>query len=139
MSETTEIQPLRIGPFIFAMICGPLLFTLCTFWIYLIPLYAFMFGGIPYLVIGFPLAIALARTGPVTTDRAIAWAGFTILIPTAIAIVPIALIEGRDSVQFTLAFSAASLVFGVGWSASSAWIYGALTKVTRQQPPKTQR
>ena len=134
MSETTEIQPLRIGPFILAMIGGPLIVTIVTFWA-IIPAYALVLGGIPYLVIGTPIALWMALSGPVTVERSIVWAGATILAIT----LPIALFAAfagsADGVGGVLIIGLVCAIFAMAWAATTGWLYITLTK---PKPPEGQ-
>jgi hypothetical protein len=128
MSDQQPNTALHIGPFLVAMVAGPLLVTVCTFWLMYIPVYALIFGGIPYLVIGLPIAVLMSRTGPVNVERALAWSGLTIVIITAVATLPAAILGEQDSVWFVLAFGGVSIIFGAAWAATSAWVYGQMTR-----------
>jgi hypothetical protein len=127
MSERTEIQPLNIGAFVLAMIGGPLLVTAFTFWVMFIPVFALVLGGLPYLVIGTPMALWMALTGPVTAARGAAWGGLTILFLTAGAIISDTLISTSTDSSAILLLGAVSAVFAVLWAGTTGWIYTAIT------------
>jgi hypothetical protein len=127
MSEKTEIPPLHVAAFAVSMIAGPLLFTALTFWVALIPVYALAFGGIPYLVIGTPIALWMALYGPVTIERALKWSGLTILFFTAAGSLIAALTNSGEWVPAVLAIGVFSAFFGMAWSATTGWLYAAMT------------
>jgi hypothetical protein len=128
MSEKTEIPPLNPVAFGIAMIGGPLLLTLCTFWMAFIPVYAVVFGGIPYLVIGTPMALWMALTGPVTVPRAAGWAVATIVALTVLGAIGALAINAKEDAVAMLIFGAICMPFGAGWAAISGWIYADMTK-----------
>jgi hypothetical protein len=127
MSENTEIQPLRIGAFAVAMIGGPLLVTACTFWYMFIPVIALIVGGIPYLVIGTPMALWMALTGPVTGARGAVWGGLTILFLTAGAILGASIFATTAEVPAILTVGGFSALFATLWAGTTGWLYSALT------------
>jgi XapX domain-containing protein len=127
MSERTEIQPLHIGAFALAMIGGPLLVTACTFWVIFIPVFALVFGGIPYLVIGTPMALWMALTGPVTAARGAVWGGLTILSLMAGTIVGAIFTQSTAEIPAIAAIGGTSALFAMLWAGTTGWLYGALT------------
>jgi hypothetical protein len=128
MSERTEIPPLDIVAFIVAMIGGPVMVTMLTFWLALIPVYAVVIGGIPYLVIGTPMALWMALRGPITVERALQWSGLTILVLTgAIAVFTAFTTEG-EAFAATLMIGGVCAVFGMAWAGTTGWIYVAMTR-----------
>jgi hypothetical protein len=127
MSENTEIQPLRIGAFAVAMIGGPLLVTACTFWYMFIPVIALFVGGIPYLVIGTPMALWMALTGPVTGARGAVWGGLTILFLMAGAILAAVFLQKTVDIPAILTWGGFSALFAMLWAGTTGWLYNALT------------
>ncbi|MGL4322221.1 MAG: hypothetical protein ACRCS3_15290 [Paracoccaceae bacterium] len=127
MSETTEIQPLHIGAFTAAMIGGPLLVTACTFWAMFIPVAALVVGGIPYLVIGTPMALWMALTGPINGARGATWGGQTILFLMAGAILGDAIFTTTADVPAILAVGGISALFAMLWAGTTGWLYRRLT------------
>jgi hypothetical protein len=128
MSETTEIQPLHVGAFAAAMVGGPLIVTLCSFWILLIPVFALVIGGIPYIVIGTPMALWMALTGPVTFERGARWGGLTILFITAGAILLAVITAQTEAVSAILIVGCVSTLFAMLWAGTTGGIYRAMTK-----------
>ena len=128
MSEETEINPLNIGAFVLAMIGGPLIVTALTFWMAFIPVFALVFGGIPFLLIGTPMALWMALTGPITFERGAKWGGLTILFITASAIIFTTAIQQSDDVGFVLGVGGVSAVFATFWAGAAAGLYNAMTK-----------
>jgi hypothetical protein len=127
MSEMKEVPPLNPVAFAFAMVGGPLIVTLCTIWIMFIPGFALLIGGIPYLVIGTPLALLMALTGPVTAGRAALWGGMTILciaVPTAVVS---GLMSSKDEAIGVLGMALVCAIFATLWAATSGWIYSGMT------------
>lgn len=127
MSETTEIHPLNPVAFAVAMIAGPILVTLCTFWALFIPVFALVFGGIPYLVIGTPMALWMALTGPVNAARGALWGALTIFCITAPFAAVTGLLHGGETAAAVLIMGATSAVFATLWAATSGWIYSGIT------------
>jgi hypothetical protein len=128
MSEKTEIPPLHIGAFVLAMVGGPILFTVVTIWAYFIPAFALLFGGLPYLAIGTPMALWMALTGPVTVERSLQWSGLTILFLTAACILFVVVTGSSDDGPAVLAMGGISAVFGMAWAGTTGWLYAAMTK-----------
>ncbi|MCU0800862.1 MAG: hypothetical protein MUD11_03655 [Rhodobacteraceae bacterium] len=127
MTETSETKPLHIVAFVLAMPGGPLLVTALTFWMAYIPVYAVLIGGLPYLVIGTPMALLMALWGPVTVERALQWSGLTILCLTAATALVVLAIGGGEGLGLVLIVGLVSAIFGMGWAAASGWLYGAMT------------
>ncbi len=127
MSEKNEIAPLNPVAFAVAMICGPLLVTICTIWMYFIPAFALVVGGIPYLVIGTPLALLMAMTGPVSAGRGATWGAVTIICCTIPYAAVTGLMQDGDDAMGVLAYGAVCGVFAAAWAATSGWIYSAMT------------
>lgn len=123
MSETTEIPLLDPVAFFIALIAGPIVFTLLTFWIFYIPAIALVVGGVPYLVIGTPLLLYMALTGPVSGERAAMWAGLTNAALTAVGVV-CALIFGTPGDAGGIAvFGVFCIGFGMAWAAAFGIMY----------------
>jgi hypothetical protein len=127
MSEKKEISPLDPVAFAFAMIGGPILVTLCTIWIMFIPGFALLIGGIPYLVIGTPLALLMALTGPVTAGRSAIWGAMTIICITAPFAAVTGLMQQGGDAAGVLFIGAVSALFATLWAATSGWIYSGMT------------
>jgi hypothetical protein len=128
MSEKKEIPPLNIVAFAVAMVCGPVLVTLFTIWMYFIPAAALVFGGIPYLVVGTPLALLMALTGPVTAERGAMWGCMTIVCIAIPAALGTLLASGRDDALAVLGIGLVCVIFATAWAATSGWIYSRMTK-----------
>jgi hypothetical protein len=120
MSETTEIPPLDPVAFFAALILAPLLFTLMTFWVFFIPVFALIFGAVPYLVIGTPVILMLLLRYRCTKARA-ASAGFlcAAILLLVVVITPNTRIFPPDA----MVFAAFGLIFAPLWAAMFASLY----------------
>jgi hypothetical protein len=128
MSEINETKPLHVGAFALAMIGGPILFTIVTIWAYFIPAFALLFGGLPYLFIGTPMALWMALTGPVTVERSLQWSGLTILFLTAGACLFTFMTENNEDTAAIVVIGVISAFFGMAWAGTTGWLYAAMTK-----------
>jgi hypothetical protein len=122
MSEHTEIPALDPVAFVCALILAPLLFTALTSWVVLIPVGALIIGGLPYLILGTPILLAMLFYGPCTIDRMAKAALVTIAIPL-IPMVITAVFLGGDGVLAVFGFGLASMVFAAGWAGTFASLY----------------
>jgi hypothetical protein len=122
MSESTEIPPLDPVAFVAALILAPVLFTALTFWIVLIPVGALIVGGMPYLILGTPVLLAMLLYGPCTTERMTKAAAFTIAVPFAPALLS-TLLFAREGVLAVFGTGLACVIFATGWASTFAWLY----------------
>ena len=113
-------------PFLAGFVGGPLLFTLCTFWIAYIPVYALMLGGPVYAIVGLPVALIHLRHNPGTTSAMMNLAIKSLLIISA----PLALISlaagGLTGLGALVMILAVSILFALGWAGCAAAIYNRL-------------
>jgi hypothetical protein len=120
MSETAEILPLDPVAFVAALILAPILFTVLTFWVLLIPVFALFFGAVPYLVIGTPVILTLLLRYPCTKGVA-ASVGF---LCAAILLLITLLTAHTQFVPPDAPFLAAwGLIFAPLWAATFASLY----------------
>lgn len=114
--------------FFVALIGGPLLFTLATFWILFIPVFALGFGALPYLVIGTPVLLFHLGRNP-AQPSALAGLALITLFCLAICLLLGAIIIGNEpafgSVLFILICGA---IFAPAWAASFGWVYCKLCR-----------
>lgn len=70
MTAKPDIPP-TLDPlaFVLALVLAPLLVALVFFWALLIPVFAVIFGGLPYLVFGTPVLLWLATRAPLRPGR----------------------------------------------------------------------
>ncbi len=122
MSEHTEIPALDPVAFVAALILAPLLFTALTFWVVLIPVGALIVGGLPYLILGTPVLLAMLIYGPCTAERMSKAALITIAIPFA-PLLPVNLWFGGDGILALFGTGLACMVFAAGWAATFASLY----------------
>jgi hypothetical protein len=122
MSERTEIPALDPVAFVAALILAPLLFTALTFWVVLIPVGALIVGGLPYLILGTPVLLAMLFYGPCDVDRMTRAAIVTIAVPFAPMVVA-SLIYGREGVLPVFGMGLACMIFAAGWAATFASLY----------------
>ncbi|MGL5011741.1 MAG: hypothetical protein ACRC6I_17840 [Paracoccaceae bacterium] len=127
MSEAAEIPPLDPVAFFIALISGPIIFTLLTFWIVFIPVFALVIGGIPYLVIGTPVLLWMALTGPVNGARSAIWAGLTNAGLTAGGVLGALIVAKPEDAGFVAMFGAFCIGFGMAWAAAFGIIYRNIT------------
>lgn len=122
------------GPFLAAYIGGPLLFTLCTFWIFYIPLFALFIGGPIYAVVGLPIGYLHLRHSPGTTGGTTAVAVLTVLaLSTAYCLFEWGA-GGQVDLTGALVLSLFAILFAACWSATAGTIYNALRSDESRHP-----
>lgn len=125
LSPTTRlVDPVA---FFTALIGGPVLFTLATFWA-IIPVFALAFGGLPYLLFGTPiLLIYLARKK--ASPGAIAGLAF-LTVATGIALLwalaPLA--ADPEGLRAMAGMGLFGLAFGPIWGLCFAGLYSLLER-----------
>jgi hypothetical protein len=122
MSERPQIAALDPVAFIGALILAPLLFTALTFWVVLIPVGALIVGGLPYLILGTPVLLAMLFYGPCTADRMVKAALVTITVPF-IPMVMTAMFLGGDGVLALFGTCFLCMVFAAGWTSTFTSLY----------------
>lgn len=122
MSECTEIPPLDPVAFVAALFLAPLLFTLVTFWVVLIPVGALIIGGLPYLILGTPVLLAMLLYGPCTSDRMAKAALITVAIPFTPALLA-TLFVGGAGLLAVFGTGLACMIFAAGWATTFAGLY----------------
>ena len=134
--KTTERPGYRIDawPFIAALIGGPLLVTLVSFWVFLIPFYAVIFGGSVYLLFGLPLGLIYLRRHagkPREIMRLALWVSGGVALPFCIILL---LTSGPEVIPLAIFLMGSSLLFAALWSVTSAMIYDRLRSETSRHP-----
>jgi hypothetical protein len=122
MSETTETPPLDPVAFVAALILAPLLFTLLTFWVVLIPVAALFIGGLPYLILGTPVLLMMLLQGPCTMGRMALAGMFTIAITFALAVMGNIALGSKDLSE-VIGLGLCSMIFAPLWAATFAKLY----------------
>lgn len=142
MSEITEIKNtvlygtkiINMPMFFVALVFAPILFTLVTFPLLFIPVFALVLGGPIYLVVGFPILLwHLSRKECVPHEIAqIAFA--TVVIPY-VFIVALCWPLGRtDVIENSLGLFFCASVFAPLWGASFGAFYNFLCKPKQDNP-----
>lgn len=128
--ESAAPRPINRRAFAMALIGGPLVVTVLTFWL-VYPMSAFMIGIVPFALIGIPLFTALLRRGPAQYDRFALAAGLVGLVPgLAITAVRFLMPGGQEAMptlwEWLLPFAIPPLTAFV-WACAFVAIYRALT------------
>ncbi|MGJ8628858.1 MAG: hypothetical protein ACSHXB_18000 [Sulfitobacter sp.] len=129
-------RPSSLGPryiidpvaFFVALVGGPLIFTLGTFWIMLIPVAALGFGAIPYLVIGTPVLLFHLSRHPAKPSQLALLALLTMFGLSICLSIGAFISQNNDTfglVLFVLFFGA---IFAPAWAACFGWLYGKLCR-----------
>lgn len=114
--------------FFIALFGGPILFTLATFWLLLIPVAALFFGGPIYLALGTPILLIHLRRHPAQSDVLALLAVKTLLV-LLLPIVLFGMITANiDAVGLGMAIVLMGLIFGPCWAACFGWIYCKLAR-----------
>lgn len=131
MTEISEIPGARRSPvdplaFTLALVLAPLVFALLFFWVLLIPVFAVIFGAIPYLFFGTPIFLWGLGRG---LEGVVAGAGLGFLAWIAMcAALGIGWAAGRveQDLLALLAYFGAGMA--PGWGAAFALLYGRLRR-----------
>lgn len=119
-----------IDPVVFfgALIAAPLLFTLLTFWMLFIPVFALAFGGPAYLIIGTPVLLWYLRRN----DGDPGDLGFLAFMIMFISLVLIcgfaALAQVPELISIALGYLGFGMIFGPAW----AYVFGRLYQTYRR-------
>lgn len=127
-----EPRPIRnlIDPvaFVLAMVGGPILVTLLSFWVVFIPVVALIMGGPLFLLIGTPVLLWHLSYHPPMIDRISLLAFLTVLFASA-PILPIALLWRNDQLlSLLMLFGGFGLIFAPVWGMATGWIYVRLRR-----------
>lgn len=116
--------------FFVALVGGPVLFTLLTFWA-VIPLFALAIGGLPYLLVGTPALLIHLRRHPASASDT-AWIGFV-----AFSLMWVVLVTGMllsnprnpsELIVLCTGLFLAGAVFSSAWGGVFGWIYTRLAR-----------
>ncbi len=134
--ERTVPPRIDIAAFIMALIAAPLLVTALTFWIAFIPVYALVFGGPVYLLVGTPVLLLLARKTRLTAATCAEAGCWAMVALTAIGVViaPFAG-YGMDDVGFILMVGVISSVFATVWAGTFGMLYNNFIKPDPDNDP----
>jgi hypothetical protein len=111
-----------------ALLLAPILFTLLTFWMLLIPFIALTIGALPYLLFATPIFLYLSSHYPIRASTfaiggLLAHAAFVTLLALLVSIRP----DDPPSVLAVVAFG--GIPFAAGWGAMFAWCYRAFYRL----------
>ena len=134
--KVTEKQRYRVDPwpFVAAVIGGPLLVTLVSFWIFFVPVFALILGGPIYLVFGLPLGQLYLRRHAGKPAEILALAtcvSAAVALPFCIIVM---LASGPDGIFLALIIMGFCLLFAALWSVTTAMIYDRLRSETSRHP-----
>ncbi|MBY5931576.1 hypothetical protein KUV51_01085 [Tateyamaria omphalii] len=117
------IDPL---PFFIALITAPFAVALCTFWALFIPVFAIVFGGPIYLLVGTPVLLIYLHY---RSGDAMEIAGLAFLSQgTVIALVALYFnaTGNRQEIPEMMGFGVISLIMAPLWGMAFGWIYSRL-------------
>jgi len=123
-------RPRKLGPryvidpaaFFLALIGGPILFTLLSFWMFFIPVAALLLGGLPYLIFGTPVLLFYLSRHP-AKPLALAALALLTLFGLSICLSVTAMITNDDN---TADMALIVLIFGTLFAPSWAVCFGVL-------------
>ncbi|MGJ8615316.1 MAG: hypothetical protein ACSHWS_00660 [Sulfitobacter sp.] len=138
-------RPRKLGPryiidpvaFFLALIGGPLLFTLATFWMLFIPVMALGLGGFPYLIFGTPVLLIYLSRHPAKPLQLAGLALLTLFCLSICLSIGAAILQDEAVfalIPFILIFGA---IFASAWAASFGWVYNKLCRDFYTQPLHT--
>ena len=115
--------------FFLALVLAPLYVTALSFWMFLVPVGALIFGGPVYLVLGTPVLLWHLAHHPAQPDRIAGLAMATVAIAAIPALAALALLQGwpRNPGSLLL-IGAFALVFAGLWGAAFGWLYPKFRK-----------
>lgn len=130
-------QPLYIVDpvaFVIALVFGPILFTILTSWALFIPIFALVFGGPIYLLVGTPVMLVYLRRNRALPGKLALLALYAVLglfAATAVA----GLIAPRSiNTDKIIPFLLPGLIFGPAWAVSFTLLYNRLRRAFYAQP-----
>jgi len=104
------------------------LFTLFSFWVFFVPVFALVLGGPAYLVIGTPLLLWHLRHYHGNPDD-LAWLAFKAVAIGAVGVITVAaLTENDDLIGGSIVFSGFAAFFGPVWAYSFGRVYARLRR-----------
>ncbi len=114
--------------FCLALVGGPLLFTAASFWAFFIPVFALMFGGPVYLVIGTPVLLwYLRRNDGDPSDLA-----FIAFMSMAIALLLAALAGAMSGDEQIIGLGLGYFGFGMIFAPAWAYFFGSIYRRYRR-------
>lgn len=129
--------PFPANPLAFwiALVTSPILTALCGFWAFLIPVFALIFGGPLYLVIGGPLLWWHLRRRRANAKEIALLALITNLLTTALVVFPIILIANpMEIADYMFMFGGIGSIFACLWGATFAGLYNIIDAPNRKTP-----
>lgn len=133
MTKSTDVPlPFDAVAFAGALIGGPVLVTVVLCWMF-IPIFALIFGGPVYLVIGTPVMLWMVRRFPPTARY---FAVAALIANIALCTLILAADRWLPSFQAagygeTFAFAAWGVIFGPLWAGTFAPLYRRFNRMTR--------
>jgi hypothetical protein len=114
--------------FFIALIGGPLVFTLATFWILFIPVFALVYGVVPYLVLGIPVLLFYLSRNPARPSSLAGIGLLTLFSAAALLALGAVLTNNQNGLGFIAFYVGFGIFFAPAWAASFGWVYGKLCR-----------
>ncbi len=114
--------------FVLAMIGGPLMFTLASFWLLLIPVGALIFGTLPYLVLGTPVLLIYLSRHPAKPWQLAILALLTLFCLSIGLSVGAMINRNNTTVDIALITLIFGSLFAPSWAACTGLIYNKLCR-----------
>lgn len=120
-------ERVHLPAFALALVLAPLWVTLLTF-VFVVPVFALLFGALPYLAVGGPLLFWLASRRPITPADT-AWYAFAANVALLALSAAAAAILGDEEL-----FGLSVFIFGFGcifaplWGLAFGWLYRLFTR-----------
>lgn len=130
-AERYAIDPVA---FFLALLGGPILFTLATFWLFFIPVAALILGGLPYLMIGTPVLLIYLSRRPAAPAPLAGLAMAVVGMLSAVLVSAVALSGDREAIAPVLGMLVFCIVFAGCWAASFGSLYRALVRAPFDKP-----
>lgn len=120
--------------FFVALFGGPILFTVATCWLMLIPVGALIVGGPPYLLIGTPVLLYHLSRNPAQPGDLAGVALAVCLVPCLIAVLCAALIGAHGAAMLILFILICAAIFAPCWAACFAVLYRLMARDFYTEP-----
>lgn len=114
--------------FFIALIGGPILFTALSFWILFIPVFALLFGGPAYLIVGTPVLLWYLRRNDADPSD-LGFLAFVVLAIGAFLVASYAIAIGDEELLGAgLSYLVFGMIFGPAWAFTFGRIYTRLRR-----------
>ncbi len=114
--------------FFIALVGGPLLFTLATFWVLFVPVVALSLGALPYLIVGTPVLLFHLGRNPAKPAKLALLALFTIICLLGCLCLAAALTQESAMLGTPFFILISGTIFAPAWAATFGWVYGRLCR-----------